>query len=282
LALASTKGSGPAGFPRLVKRGLSAFCGSTLRKKPSQCVLLLHAGRSGSTILGKVLDQQRGLYWDGEILTKAKNLGGETRQAYQKLLNDKLARASWYMSRSMRSNGKVYGFELKYGELSQMQSDPTKEMDFFQDIPSKFILLKRKNGLRHLLSIEQARKNGDWHKGAPSSFQVAFDVDNILGWNKTLYDYLHDLEQRFEKSQSAIRKHGGSCLNLTFEEDILPDPNIAARKVCAFIGHKAGSFRYFPGLIRKQNYPGLRSLILNFDEVKAYLSGTEFEDLLDD
>ena len=33
-------------------------------------VLMLHTGRSGSTVLGQMLDQHSGVFWDGELLEK--------------------------------------------------------------------------------------------------------------------------------------------------------------------------------------------------------------------
>lgn len=280
LKLARIEGSGPSGYKRLLMRSFIAFCGSVRREKPKKCCLLLHAGRSGSTVLGKVLDAQPGLYWDGEVLSKAHV--GTKGEAYKRLVSDKVARANWYKGRSIRCNGGIFGFELKYSQLSLMGSSPLIEVENFEDVPVLFVLLQRKNSLRRLLSIAHGMNTGEWHKGSPSSSRTLICVDNIFNWGCTLHEWLLKERNDFNGAYSAICGQGASYLRLSFEDDILPDPNIAARKVCDFIGLDMAFYRNLPGLKRDVSYLPLESLILNFGEVKNHLSGTDFDVLLTD
>ncbi len=246
---------------------------------------MFHVGRSGSVAIGDLLHQHPYVFWDGEVYERL-------FQERERELRRKVGRGdldvdaiAHLQSRLARHwNGHlVYGFEAKFFHLEILQLDLE---DFIRRLDTmefaRFIVLKRKNTLRKVISSLIAHQTGRWHLRAgqqAAEAKVHVDVDRV-GIDRTekgLLQLLSDYEKSFRELDLVV--HGRSTLRLTYEDHILPDPLIAYRRACSFLDLVPGS----PVVRTHRTNPfKLCDMVENFDEVLRCLRGTRFEWMIHD
>lgn len=145
-------------------------------------------------------------------------------------------------------------------------------MDF-----NRFIILKRRNYLRKLVSSVIADKTLRWHqthRERPKLIQIELALDEIQigARTKPLMVWLQNFHDRFLILEGLLSNQ--KVLQLTYEDDIELSPLLAYERVCDFIGVKPYevSVRY-----GKTNPFKLDEMIINFEEIVATLRGTPFE-----
>lgn len=273
---AFSSGTGPSGSLRLLGRGMRIALSQVVSAKPKKGIILIHEGRVGSTALGTLLDQQKGLYWDGEVYTKLKERG---RSYYDNIFESSEARRSYLEKRSCRSLGIPYGLEIKVGQLFMGTQTLEDELSMVRGlfVDSSFVLLIRENAMRRLISVLQGIERGDWHSGRPSDSMVTINVSNV--WGVGLAEWLDRFIEERTLVAEALEKMGCSPLNLTFEADVVRDPGIGTKRICEFggIDYRAGK-----SLVRESTYRPLAELIRNIDEVRQALAGTEHDWMIDE
>lgn len=243
-------------------------------------VVMFHVGRSGSTVLTDLLEQQGVVYWDGEIYEKRVfwdfpygEVPSDLRVSARELVRPRLK----------RSGRGIYGFEVKFFHLGLVhQTLP----DFLHDLRSlgfgHFVVLRRKNLLRKVVSSLIAHGDQAYHlEGGPrlEVRQVRVDPDRIRidRDEKPLLAFLEDFTRRFDELDRLLAED--EVLRLTFEDDVAPDPRIGYRRACDYLGVEAREVE--PRYTRTNPAP-VREQISNVHDVRAALRGSPFEWMLED
>jgi hypothetical protein len=263
----------------VIEQGVGAL---SAHRRPGN-VAMFHVGRSGSTVLARLLDQHPRVWWDGETYyNRWEQLGGSPD------LFGSFDPAR-HLRRRMRAAGdRYYGFEVKFLPEQQLKIIQMELADFVDSICdlgiSHFISLKRKNYVRRTLSQLIGRKTQVRHidRGARSTLtRVRIDVDcveiGVTGSAKPLLERFHELDAAHGELDRLLANK--RALHLTYEDDILDDPQRAVERVCAFLNIEPHEGRVSHG---RTNPFRIDEMVENFDELARVLSGTKFEWMLND
>ena len=244
-------------------------------------VVMFHIGRCGSTVVSTLLDQHPNLYWASELYEpffkqwRINNAGVE-------VVGEMPADAIEILRKSSRQAiHHFYGFEMKpyHFRLIGYAQD-----DFLQHLKAMgfthYIILDRKNRLRKIISSIIAHQKGSYHNHGETrarlkSVYVNLDKVEIDFDSKPLLDYLRDYDKQFSVLESSLKSE--RLLELTYEDDIQDDPEIAYSSICEFldIERKPVSVN-----LSKTNPFPVRDMIENLEEVEQVLSGTPYEWML--
>lgn len=260
-------------FPPLERRYnriLERYAGPARRLN----VMMLHPGRSGSTVLGNLLGQHREIHWSSEIYA---NFPG--RYPWWMGKSDaarELLRTSMHARRMP-----IYGFELNFLPHHQMRrawmnvtlSDYVRLAKSLG--VSKFIVLQRRNYLRRAISVETARQTRVWHstEKLERPDRVRIDTKSFVDGHlvHSLLESFALLKNSYAATLETLPDEG--LLQLSYEEDILDDPTVAFRKVCELLRVEPGSPTV--NLTRRNVFP-MSEIVTNWDEVRSCLDGTEY------
>lgn len=240
-------------------------------------VVTFHTGRSGSTVLGDLLNQHPNIFWDAEIYNPARMERISPKIPHFLLHHPK----RFLRLRMARAGNKIYGFEM---QLTQLKYIDAKLLDYIEQLQgmkfNHFIILKRKNYLRKILSSVVGQITSQWHQNKnakPKLIRFELDVDNLLfrGNAKPLLVHLQAEHEHYCTLEKVLS--GQRVLQLTYEDDISESPLVGYQRVCNFldVGHHEVKIRY-----GKTNPFKLTEMIINFDEVERTLRGTSFEWML--
>ena len=271
-------------YRRLRQLGMRALAPLQARRREAN-VAMFHVGRSGSTVLGDLLGQHPGVYWDGEIYEhrvfqpyeqRAGTIEyGQTPFSYDPV--------PLLKARMREAGARIYGFEVKFFHLDYTDYDLETYLATLRALGfNRFIVLERRNLLRKIASSIVAHQRAQFHIGASAStgvnrIQLPVDAVRIDRDSKPLVDFLASYTRDLARLERALA--GDSMLKLTYEEDIASDPGNAYRRVCEFL--KLPPVATQVRLAKTNPYP-LADMLENFDEVGAALEGTDFAWMLDD
>ena len=150
------------------------------------------------------------------------------------------------------------------------------------EAPCRFIVLRRRNYLRKIVSSLAARQRGQWFARPgtrPAPVQIALDPQRVCidGSAQPLLDYLQDWDAQFDQLDLALRE--SNPLALTYEDDIEASPLVAYRKVCAHLGLPDGApeVRY----TRTTDQP-LEELLTTLPAVRQALRDSPYAWMADD
>jgi hypothetical protein len=263
---------------RLYQRATCALIGTLLKRKPSNILLLIHSGRCGSTVIGRILDHQKSIYWDGEILTKISL--NDSRRA-KKVFSDPSLRRSIYRRRFSRSNGKPFGFEMKYSQFGFANSGLAKELALLPEgIPVTLVHLDRENPVRRLLSSCLANRTGEYHGTFTDRAQFRVDINDPGGWGASFLELLDENENpRLRVLQEASTLIDGSITHLSYEKDVESNPSRAAETIFRLM-HSGDEFQPVEVRRRDMHRKPLNELVVNFQELEKHLENTNFKKYL--
>ena len=243
-------------------------------------ILMLHTGRSGSTVVGNLLQQHSQIYWDGEIYEKMfmriRAEKGVLIRDQDELLGPDDA---WpeVDRRRKRGGPKLYGYECRDSHLRRLK---TSLPDYLRAARSRgftrVILLERRNLLLKILSSVVAETRGQHHVRAgslvaqPSLYinldQVPLDHERV--------EILTALTRTALWLKDAEAAAGSDHLHLCYEDSIQNDPLVAYGMACEFLGVR--SEKPSINLGKTTAFP-LHQIVKNFDELCDRLRSTEFE-----
>ena len=204
-----------------------------------QLVATFHIGRSGSTVLGDLLNQNPAVRWLGEI----QEWPEFRQQSAPPGPGSELLRR--LRTRLPAAHEPFVGVEAKFFHLHDHGiALETFLAELSHEAPCHFVVLRRKNYLRKIVSSLAARQRGQWfaRPGVPlAPVSISLDPDRVCidGDAQPLLAYLQDWDAAFDQLNAALR--GGRVLKLTYEDDIERDPLVAYRKACAHLGIPEGS-----------------------------------------
>lgn len=251
------------------------FNSKKVKKIRQQNIMMLHAGRTGSSVVGNLLNQHTDIKWDGEIYID-----------YPKYLKSFTSDPIKFLRyKTYQKPTKIYGFEIKALEYQHLEMFIGKELSvYLEEIRKlgyeKFIFLKRKNLLHRYISIIQMLNSGVLHvnKEQTRPKKIKIKVDNIWdnGQKMNLVEYLSIFEKRYELVLDKLKKY--DILILTYEDDIKKDPLIAYKKVCNFLDIETQN----PKIKLKRTNPfTIKEIVENYDELEQSLENTEFKWMLE-
>jgi hypothetical protein len=242
-------------------------------------VVLFHIGRSGSTVLGDLLDQHPRVFWDQEIYRGLEDKAPRLTEGHNPELSGK---ALQILRQRMNRVGKeFYGFETKFFQLRLTEAKLPDYIEGLKHIGiTHFIVLERENYLRKVVSSLVYHAKNASHQRPNKQVQLntlCLDVNNLCIDKdaKPLLAYLNQWKQDFNTLKRLLAKE--NVLYLSYEADILPNPIISYERTCAFLGIALQRVSVHYG---RTNPFRLSEIITNFPEVKEYLSATPFEWML--
>jgi hypothetical protein len=249
-------------------RGLPAS-----RNRPG-VVMMLHVGRCGSTVLANLLAQNPKVYWDGKLPRLAKQLYGPQVGT--------LDHGRWTQSQFAISGARYYGFEFKILADQYPAIFNTTTADFLQECRrigvTHYILLTRRNTLRHVVSHYASKSRGKWHADTAAPVQKKeFTLDTRAittgqAPGRPLVNYLQEVEDAHAEVRALLA--GENFLDLEYERDIdIAGADAAYGKICDFLNIAPGDVQIRN---RKMNPFPLDTVLENYDEVTQALAGTEF------
>ncbi|MCB4389391.1 hypothetical protein [Synechococcus sp. MU1617] len=241
-----------------------------------------HIGRCGSSVLGSLLAQHPSIAYSNEIYScyMPRRRGTSSLLAIDSVLR---------LAEKSVSEDELHFFEVKHLPDQNIGLYPQLEvqdwLNFFLAKGYKHhLLMCRRNGLRRIVSHLRAAHSGQYVLGSSSSVAqsspITIPLNGIVhGFGtRTLVGWLEEYERGHKVMQDCLdamrQSHPGfSWLELVYEDHIEPDPYIAYRDVCGFLGL---SFVDVGLQQRKINSGYLVDLIANFEEVRECLSPTRF------
>jgi LPS sulfotransferase NodH len=243
-------------------------------------IAMFHVGRSGSTVLGDLLNQHPKILWDGEIydpfvrgwalgaLMKPGDLGLDPIRVLRK--------------RRIRAGARYYGFETKFFHLRLMEVGlPEYVRDLRHNGVDRFVVLERRNYLRKVVSAAVAHERAAFSRAAhderprPSRIRLDTEELRIEFSSEPLLAYLEDYREGFARLRELLPEE--RTLWLTYEEDLSSDPARGYERVCRFVGLEP-----CPVAVRygKTNPHPLSEIVDNLEEVERALGGTRYEWML--
>lgn len=251
---------------------------SLLRK---QSVVVFHTGRCGSTVLGNILGDHKRIYWGGEIF-----------KSYNQPNNHDIETISdWIKNDMNRKVSYTYGFEIKYLPWLHLHENCLnlkipelisllKELNF-----SKFIILHRKNYLKHTISGQVGYKKQQWHSTTTTDTpdKITLDVNSIATgfrygiWRHSIVDLFKRIDESYDTLKNSLSSD--DCLFITYEDDIEKNPIMAYNKVCDFLDlpYEKPEIK-----LRPTNPFSYKEIIENFQDIEIALQNTKYAWMLND
>ena len=273
----------PQGFRPMAKRQvrildqIRGYPGS--RRRPG-VVVMLHVGRCGSTVLADLLAQNPAIFWDGKLPRKAHQLYGEKVR--------ELDFGRWIRRQFAISGDRFYGFEFKVLADQYSAVFGTTTRGFLEECRrigvTHYILLTRRNTLRHVVSHYASRNRGRWHASSADEVRAQtfhLDISEITTGSapgRSLTDYLQEVNDAHDEVRRLLKHE--KLLEIEYESDIDARGAIYAyRQICSFLVIESAAVKVRN--VKVNPYP-MDRVIENFDEIAQTLADTKFAWMTDD
>ena len=239
----------PAKALRYLVNRVLAVCGH----KDFRKFIVLSRSRTGSNLLLSYLNSHPRVFAKGEIFQQLR--GRDCKKILASVFN-----------RQPR-HIQAAGFKIfYYHPLDDKQSRVWQEL---LAVPGLHVIhLQRRNILKTLVSRKIADAHQVWQSRSAQRAAVKTPI---------VFSTVEELERGFIETRrweaDAERMFAGRMLHTVFYEDLVADPQGTFRKVTDFLGlvYKTPRSR-----LKKQNPPGLQSVLENYDELKAAFSGSDW------
>jgi hypothetical protein len=241
-------------------------------------IAMFHMGRSGSTVVARLLDQHPKIYWGHEIYYPI-------FKPYRKAITPDMhfdVDPQALLEKSSRWAGRRYfGFEVKFWHLERTGLTLPAYLDILKAFGvDRYIILERKNYLRRIASsrIGMTYDRMELQRSAATSLHTVelplrYHVE--AAGEVSMIEYFQDQEARFAQLRSLLKDE--PVLDLSSSDDVFPDPVQAYRRICDFIGIEPVAVEV---RTRRVNPYPLKETISNFEEVEQLLQDTPFEWML--
>ena len=189
--------------------------------------------------------------------------------------------ADWTRKQFAISGDRFYGFEFKVLKDQYPATIGMTTAEFLaacREIGvTHYVLLARRNTLRHVVSHYASKNRGAWHTSGGKAEKQTFtlNLDDITTGSspgRPLVDYLHEVETVHDDLRRSLAKE--RFLEIEYERDIdeAGAPH-AYGLICDFLGLETVE----AGVRRARMNPfSLSEVLENHAEVKAALAGTKF------
>lgn len=259
-----------------------------LNKLSPGSVAMFHIGRSGSTVLGNLLNQNPNILWNGEIYHPYVDWNGQKVVSRGKEAT--IDPVHLIRKKALRAGRRYYGFEVKFYHLDRTRISLSDYIQRISDIGvDRFIVLKRKNYLRKIVSSSvsfnkyqlnlRSIYSSDHHSNSAAAtlHKISLNIDNINidASQKSLIEHLRCYHHNFQKLDAELENK--QALRLTYEDHIAQNPIDGYHSVCDFLGVEKCPVKVNYG---KTNPFKLSEIVDNFSDLEKALQNTEFEWML--
>lgn len=188
-----------------------------------------------------------------------------------------------YLQRDMRRAGRRHFlFSVHFLRGQHLRPDLVgMELEAFLDAIrplgiDRVALLERRNSLRVIVSKHAGELREAWHVRPgmnPEAPSFALDPRSVdfARMRMPLLDWLEEFERGYEEASRLVIPFGGTYLS--YEDDVLPDPRIGYRKLCAILDLPPVEVEV--PLVRATPFR-LQDLLTNYDEIERELRDTRF------
>lgn len=244
-------------------------------------ICLIHFGRCGSTVLSNMLNQHEDIRWHGEIYSEyLKKQIPEVRMTTHPGDILKL-RMGLYPS-------KYFGFEIKAFGVADLGPKVLNSSfsNYYTELTkrrfSKYIVLKRENFLRQIISIQIGLETKQMHlqNNKKSELkQIILNPKNVvIGFEKmNLIAAFQLYEQAYIDIHNVLVDE--DILDISYEHDIAPSPLIGYRKICNYLSVSKESVKIN---LSPTNPYSLQEMLINYAEIEDVLAGTKYASFLDE
>lgn len=238
--------------------------------------VMFHMGRCGSTVLETLLRET------GNVAHGSEVFGDFYHRRKQERPNLTPARFLRRRQKKAAVRGKIYGFEIKFISGTHLEPLNLTRADapgFFARIGFRgFILLTRTNLLDRMISQIVVKHRGSYVREAGDTRDtgaVHVPIDRLqLGANRlSLIEALTLLERETDEMRAILKDSVPDFLELTYEADVLGDPNRGARRIAEYVGLPYTDRT--PSQDKVVTRPK-KELVKNYDELEAALADTRF------
>ncbi|MEE2971907.1 MAG: hypothetical protein VX672_02180 [Planctomycetota bacterium] len=248
---------------------------------PASSNVMLHAGRCGSTVLNRLLNQHPRVHFEGEILGARYDYHFGRDSATIEIQDYDVG--SGVRRRWWRSRRNHYGMEVKTIDLPVHGCRTLQDArDLLKSCGSRLMVLRRRNGLRRFLSAVRPELTGSpWHRRtSPDSDASRMRIDLDRPWASRYPD--KDIEGILRQEDDAVVVLGALArdadLDLWFEDHVRDDPTVGYRAICETIGIEPVPVTT---TIRRTNPGPISSIVENVDELRERLEGSRWAWMLD-
>jgi len=237
-------------------------------------IALMHFGRAGSTLLASMIQQNRLIYYDGELFEKVRvgkvKVPRSAEGDLTLLLKRRLKRHIF--RRYLVSLKPIPEENLRPSLLNATIGELIERLVAFGF--GKFIILKRTNYLNQIVSLALARQWGKYHhvqtdKPVLKRIEIPFR-EFVFG---TFKGELLELFGRFDSYYDELESQVPGQLLVHYERDMELNPLVAYKSVADYLG--LGNLS--PNIaLRKSNIFKNEEVIANYAKLTSYLSGSNY------
>lgn len=246
---------------------------------------MLHNGRSGSTLLGDMLDQHKDIYWDGETFEKQLHrLHASTNIDFPNLYGristeDALTEVQGRLLG--RAGNRIFGTEIQDYQVKMMGASLPDYIGALRELGFNRFLFLQRNYLRKIASHMVATARNQHHVGTQTTVKThRIKIEPGKMYLGHRFTTLLDALAQYKEFADQIRANCApeELLEIRYEHDLQDDPRIAARKVTDFLGLPPHTPKVKFG---KTTTANLADVVENYDEVVEILSNSPFADQLE-
>ncbi len=262
------------------RAAISRIRAAVEKSRQSGHVLLLHNGRSGSTLLGNMMDQHSDVFWDGETFEKRLHKEAASRGVGIDSLYGEFTPADLtseiFHRMDKRSGNRIFGTEIQDYHLKMVGLELPEFLAALRPKGfTKFIYLDR-NYMRKVVSHIVATERNKFHIGTKTKLKkTGFELDPDMIYIGHRLTSLLEALQQYDDFASDVSKAlpKKDLLHLRYEDDIENDPHQAARKVCKFLDIKFHKPKVNFG---KTTTRSLKEILENYEEIEDLIRGSSF------
>lgn len=241
-------------------------------------IAMFHMGRCGSSVLGDLLYQHSRIQWNGEIYCPHIR-DWRTQKIQNPTIPTLKPDPLMLLQRKMFAAGsKNFGCEIKFHHLVEGHIDIENFIELLNKKGFYYIILRRKNFLRSIVShtvmyslVEKKTHNKSSEKATLKQVSIDVKSTGYNGSKKPLIEHLNLQKENHIYLEKLLTDQ--KYLKLNFEDDIAENPNDAYLQVCGFLNIEPEEI---PVRLSRTNPFPLSEIIVNYDEVKEYLKDTEY------
>ena len=258
-----------------------AMYGRVIHPWRNDSVALLHPGRAGSTVLGRMVGESPEIHWDSETLWRRLDVDSDQDD----MLHQSRSRENPELEirrRFFRAGRGRFGCEFKPIQLRYFGIEsPDAAIAFLKKIGvSHIIVLRRRNFLRQLISTERGRREG-YHQQqgdkAKKAKGLELDLDRVAYFRRE--EPIESALEGLERTDQWLTTLGESAnLTITYEDHVLHDPMVGYEMICKTIDLPSVQ----PTIDLQRTNPGrIDDLVAQPAALRERLSGTRWAWMLE-
>jgi LPS sulfotransferase NodH len=230
--------------------------------------------RSGSTYLSELLMSHPDVHAELEIFATIIARRKKHRWSLPEASETQLRWAEDFFRLAPRPGVRAWGFKTKLKDIL----DRSGFRDVVRAAGARVVVLCRRNQVKSVVSLMNAirlnEQSGDWNlRDGGTNVSSPLVVDPVA-FARTL--------EGFSTAIGAIKKYGRELSENVLEleyEDLLTNPQPSLERICAFLQVPFVPMRT---ALRKNTSDDLRTVLQNFEELRARYTGTPYEVMFDE